>query len=154
MAPAGRSVPESHFSIRLIIGTEGAARHWCGKWRIRSDLLYLISLENLPFSQTKNVWRRLSCWAVDCYNNLIEWFLFCCVILQLLMPQHESRKYVGKEALVERRASSDKIIVSVIPHLSLINWSIMINTSLYFIANNNYIFQCFISCSKDAIVYW
>ncbi len=48
MASAGRCVPETHFSIRVIIGTEGTGRRRCGKWHIKFDLLYLISLEIFP----------------------------------------------------------------------------------------------------------
>lgn len=47
MPPAGHSVPETHFSIRLITGTEGTGRGW-GKRHITFDLLFLISLDIIP----------------------------------------------------------------------------------------------------------
>lgn len=39
MAPVGRFVLETHSSIRLIIGSEGAGRLWCSKRIIRSDVV-------------------------------------------------------------------------------------------------------------------
>lgn len=64
-------MPESHFCIAVIIGTEHRRRLWCGKWHIKFDLLYLITLEMIPIfsDSTKQLFQwcfPTELWADTC----------------------------------------------------------------------------------------